>query len=199
MGKEWVEHWLDPDDVLKEVEVDPDVFYDYFLSIPVVKNQRHFKEYKSQFLAKIKDGTAKEFATAVGLKDDADLENYYELWQEQHKAWEVARGELEAAKRAGEEEKKNYSFLQSVCGCGYKKDNVIAKCESKVRAIEKKLTEDIKNHFKKVRNKFCVHLYIFSSWLTTVVDYRRPQSSVYSIRFASNFSGLFSSTLLSSS
>jgi hypothetical protein len=161
MVKKWVEHWLDPDDDLKEVEVDPDVFYDYFLSIPSLKCQRHFKEYKSQFLAKIKDGTPQEFATAVGCKDDDELEKHFVLWQGQHKAWEAARGELEAAKRAGKEEKNNYSFLQSVCGCGNEKDNVIAKCESKVRAIEKKLTEEIKEHFEKVRNKICVHLYIF--------------------------------------
>jgi hypothetical protein len=133
MGKDWVEHWLDPDDDLKEVEVDPDVFYDYFLSIPTVKCQRHFKEYKTQFLAKIQNGTAEEFAKEVGRPDDLGLQAKFQGWIDTHKEWK----------------KENLNWSEAKASKNAEKEKMLAR---KVRELEASLTSSIRDHFDQVRN-----------------------------------------------
>jgi hypothetical protein len=151
MGKKkWVEQWLDPNDELKEVEVDPDVFYDYFLSIPTVKCQRHFKEYKTQFLAKIQGGNAVDFAKDVGYPDDPELERHFKNWKTQHDAWKDASWKLQAVERKlnnpeNEEEKAQAKIFE-------KESKALTQT---VRGIEKSLTQDMKEHFGKVRNVKC--------------------------------------------
>jgi hypothetical protein len=142
MGKQWVEHWLDPDDVLKEFEVDPDVFYDYFLSIPTVKCQRHFKEYKSQFLAKIKDCDADEFAKDVGVPLN-EVKNLFEDWKEKYISWRDLTWKLKETEMKCDDpttdEKQAKVFAEDV------KD-----LKQQKRGIESLLTQDIREHFEKV-------------------------------------------------
>ena len=142
MGKDWVEHWLDPDDDLKEVEVDPDVFYDYFLSIPTVKCQRHFKEYKTQFLAKIKDGSPEEFAKDVGQPNDENLKVYFSELQQGYKVWQ----------------QHNWDLKEAVSN-----ENVadVEKLSMKKRKAEEGLTLLIKEHFDKVKKHVCLFFYYY--------------------------------------
>lgn len=137
MGKKkWVEQWLDPNDELKEVEVDPDVFYDYFLSIPTVKSQRYFKEYKTLFLAKIKDGDKKKFAQELGWTDDEDLEDLFDGWKKLYEEWEEEKCKLHNYEnRVGED-------------ASQRDDAEEKKITKKVRRIEKEMTEEIRGYFK---------------------------------------------------
>jgi hypothetical protein len=118
--------WLDPDEDLKEVDVDPDTFYDYFLSIPTVKCQRLFKQYKSQFLSKIKDGDAEEIAKDLGRPDKTQafqaLKNKYGELKEVNWEWKKAK------------EQKN--------------DNQIKILRHKKRLIENTITHEIREFFK---------------------------------------------------
>jgi hypothetical protein len=68
MVKGWVEEWLSPPDELADAAVEPDVFSDYFLSLPNVKTQNGFKQYKTTYLGKLKD-TAKEIETKQKIAD----------------------------------------------------------------------------------------------------------------------------------
>ena len=47
--KGWVDVMVDPPDAIKEVEVDADVFFDFFLSIPQVESRRRYKECKQEW------------------------------------------------------------------------------------------------------------------------------------------------------
>ena len=129
MGKaQWLEQWLDPDDALTEVEVDKDVFYDYFLSIPTVKSQRYFKEYKARFLARIKDGDKKKFAQEVGCTDDEDLEDLFARWQKLYGEREEEKSKLHKWNRVGERDNEDTA--------------------KKVRRIEQEMTTEIRAYLK---------------------------------------------------
>ncbi len=154
MGKTpWIEQWLDPGDVLKEVEVDQDVFYDYFLSIPTVKCQRNFKEYKARFLAQIKEGDKTKFAQEVACTDDEDLESLFARWQKLYGEWEEEKSKLHGE---WEEEESRFGvfdqlrrFVKTNWLVQGKRDEseriTIAK---KVRRIEKEMTAEIRVYFK---------------------------------------------------
>ena len=128
MGKDWVEDWLDPDDDLQEVEVEPDVFYDYFLSIPTLKCQRVFKQYKTQFLAKINEQDAHEIANDVG---DPTLVGFFEQTKDTYNEWKKLNWAWTFEKeQAGEASEK------------------ATKLKELVRKQERKITERLREHFK---------------------------------------------------
>jgi len=52
--KGWVDVMVDPPDAIKEVEVDADVFFDFFLSIPQVESRRRYKECKQEWRKTLK-------------------------------------------------------------------------------------------------------------------------------------------------
>ena len=134
MGKDWVEDWLDPDDELKEVEVDPDVFYDYFLSIPTVKCQRLFKQYKTQFLAKIKDGKAEEIAQDLGIPNNQEAIKDLKEMKDEYDQWKVEKGKWVEAKK-----KRPFNSGET---------DEEKKLKKAVRDREKGLTGGIKEYFK---------------------------------------------------
>jgi hypothetical protein len=135
MVNSWVEEWLgvNPNE-LTDVEVEPDVFYDYFMSIPTVKFQRRFREYKCRFIAKIRDDDANKIAQDLGIPNNQeliddlnDMKKQYQIWQEEKWKWEEAK--VNRPFKAGETDEEK-------------------KWKKAVRDREKGLTLIIKEHFK---------------------------------------------------
>jgi hypothetical protein len=51
--RNWMDDVVDPGDAIQDLEVDSDIFYDYFLSIPQVKTIRRFKDRKQDWYDKL--------------------------------------------------------------------------------------------------------------------------------------------------
>ncbi len=51
--RNWIDDVVDPEDAYQHLEVDADNFYDYFLSIPLIKSVRRFKDQKQEWYEKL--------------------------------------------------------------------------------------------------------------------------------------------------
>ena len=63
--RDWVDDMVTPEDAMVDIEVDADIFYDYFLTIPQIKSNRRHKDGKQEWF-----DTLEVIATAIpdGLK-----------------------------------------------------------------------------------------------------------------------------------
>lgn len=101
--KDVFEEWVRPSDELTEIDVDPDVFYDFLFSIPSVKSKRNFNEYKPEYIAKLKEEPANHIAKLWALQDEETVREI-EAQKTSLKHYETLRqedlfGELDQADR----------------------------------------------------------------------------------------------------
>jgi len=76
--KGWVDVMVDPPDAIKEVEVDADVFFDFFLSISQVDSRRRYKECKREWRT-----TLQEIEKELDKNEQVqDVSNHTTEWME---------------------------------------------------------------------------------------------------------------------
>jgi hypothetical protein len=51
--RDWIDDTVNPQDAMQEIEVEADIFYDFFLSIPLIKSVKRFKDTENEWLAKL--------------------------------------------------------------------------------------------------------------------------------------------------
>ena len=51
--RDWIDDTVNPGDAIQDIEIDADIFYDFFLSIPNIKSIKRFKDYEHEWLAKL--------------------------------------------------------------------------------------------------------------------------------------------------
>ena len=77
-----MEKWIAPDDAPTEVDIEPDVFYDFFFSLPSIKAKNALNNLKTGYLEKVKDANFDDFhdegVDVKGLKNDQDKLNEME-------------------------------------------------------------------------------------------------------------------------
>ena len=60
-----LEQLVQPTDDLNEIEVDPDVFYDYFLSVPSVQSKRQINDLKEGYIERLRTVEPHELAPVL--------------------------------------------------------------------------------------------------------------------------------------